>query len=448
MTGPWSPGLRGVTVGASVLMASFALEYVAVGAAMPTIAAALDGYAHYSMAFGSTVAASVVGMVLGGWGCDRRGPSPVLVLGAVIFALGLVLAGVADSFVVLCLGRALQGVGTGAANVGTYVLIARTIPDEVRPRVFSVLAAAWVVPGLVGPLLTGWVVEHLTWHWVFLGVVPFVVAGLAVLSPALRRVPGTGVEEAPSMTRAMIGWTVVAAAAVGVLNLAGETVDPGEWAVGGVALALLVVAARGLLPDGSLRLRRGIPALMGVRGALGASFVSAEAFLPLMLRDEHGYSPAASGAVLAVGAVTWTLGSALQGRAGAAVDRHRLMLWGTTLYSLLLAVLVLGVWLGWPGWVVVALYGGAILGVGLAYPTATVVMMRLSSEAEIGRNSSSLQLSEALAGALVLAVAGLVFGLSYADDPRRAFTTALSVSVVAGATSMAAAGRSRPRRAL
>src|SRR5690606_22907920 len=70
------PTLRATAAGATALIALFALEYIAVGAAMPTVATALDGFDLYNMAFGATVAASVVGMVVGGWWSDRAGPRP------------------------------------------------------------------------------------------------------------------------------------------------------------------------------------------------------------------------------------------------------------------------------------------------------------------------------------------------------------------------------------
>ncbi|WP_122261576.1 MFS transporter [Ornithinimicrobium cerasi] len=440
-TSIFAPGLRSASVGAAGLIALFALEYIAVTAAMPTVATALDGYALYNLAFGATVAASVVGMVVGGWWSDRGGPRPVVVAGSFLFAAGLVVAGLAPTMEVLVLGRALQGLGSGLSIVAVYVVIAQRIPDHLRPSVFSLLAAAWVVPGLAGPLLTGLVVEHLSWRWVFLGVAPFVLLSLLLFRRALRAT-GAGAE-APYLRPATIAWAVAAALSVGVLNLAGERIEGVEWAVGGVAVVLLVMAGLRLLPSGTLLLRRGLPSVVGVRAALGGSFVAAEAYLPLMLRDEHGYSPAQAGAVLAAASVAWASGSWVQGRLPATADRYRVMLLGVLIFTVLMSLMGLTVWVGGPGWLVIALYGLSTFGVGLAYPTTTLLTMRLSPEAEIGRNSSALAVGEALSSAVGLAVAGVVFGLYYATQPHTAFVGTMAVAVGVGALSVLSAARAR-----
>lgn len=438
----FSPGLRSTSLGAAALISLFALEYIAVGAAMPTVAADLDGYHLYNMAFGATVAASVVGMVVGGWWSDRSGPRPVVLAGTGLFTAGLLVAGLAASMEVFVVGRGLQGLGSGLSTVALYVVIAQRIPDQRRPSVFSLLAAAWVVPGLAGPLLTGVVVERFTWHWVFLGVVPFVGVSVLVLRRALAGTrPGAG---APHLRPRTILWAVVAAVAVGALNLAGDSVDGFERAVGPVLLLLLLAASWHLLPAGTLTLGRGLPSVIGVRAAMGGSFLAAEAYLPLMLRDEHGYSPAQAGAVLAVASVAWALGSWAQGRLGESVDRYTLMRVGVTVFLALMVGLVLAVALRWPGWSVVLLYGAATLGVGLAYPTTSLLTMRLSPEAEIGRNSSALQVGESLTGAVTLAVTGVVFGLFYASQPHAAFVGTLAVAVSVGAVSVLSAWRTRP----
>ncbi|WP_151527008.1 MFS transporter [Serinicoccus kebangsaanensis] len=438
----FAPGVRSASVGATVLIAMFALEYIAVAAAMPTVAGALDGYHLYNMAFGATVALSVVGMIVAGWWSDRSGPSPVVVTGALAFAGGLLVAGLAPSMEVFVVGRGLQGLGSGLASVAIYVVIAQRIPDPLRPAVFSLLAAAWVLPGLAGPLLTGTLVEHLSWRWVFLGVTPAVLVAMWVLRPALRATHPS--DDAGHLGGRIIGWAVLAAVGVGLLNLAGERVTRWEYAVGAVVVALLVLAARRLLPRGTLTLGRGLPSVVGVRSTMGGSFIAAEAYLPLMLRDEHGYSPAQAGAVLAVASCTWAFGSWCQARVAPGRDRYRLMLGGTTLYAVLMALLATAVWGSWPGWVVIGLYGVATLGVGIAYPTTSLLTMRLSPEPEIGRNSSALQVGEALTSALALAVTGVVFGIFYATAPHTAFVGTLVVAVAVGLLAVVSALRARP----
>lgn len=440
--GLWHPGVRSVSVGATALIALFAVEYIAVGTAMPTVARDLDGLTLYALGFGATVAASVIGMILGGWWSDRSGPGAVVATGCLTFAGGLALAGAAPSMEVFVAGRGVQGVGSGLSTVAIYVVIAQGVPDSLRPRMFSLLAAAWVVPGLVGPLLTGVVVERVGWRWVFLGVIPLVVASLTVLWPALRRSRPS--DDAPYLGAGTVLWAVLAATSVGVLNLGGASISERDVLVGAPFAVALGVAAWRLLPPGTFTLGRGLPSVIAARGAIGASFLAAEAYLPLLLQDLHGYRPAQAGAVLAVGSVTWALGSWLQGRLAPATDRFRLLGAGTLVVLTGMVVLLAAVALQWPGWTILVIWGGGLLGVGVAYPTTSLLTMRLSPPEVLGRNSSSLQVSEALASAAVLSAVGAVFTALYAGSAQAAFVAVALAAVLAGAASVATAARARP----
>ena len=71
---------------------------------------------------------------------------------------------------VFVLARALQGLGAGAVIVALYVVVGRAYDEQVRPRVFALMSSAWVLPSIVGPALAGFVADHFSWRWVFLGV--------------------------------------------------------------------------------------------------------------------------------------------------------------------------------------------------------------------------------------------------------------------------------------
>lgn len=441
-TSLWDPAVRSVTIGATALIALIAVEYIAVGTAMPTVARALDGLNLYALAFAGTIAAGVIGMIVGGWWSDRSGPGVVVLAGCVAFSAGLTVAGLAPTMEVFVAGRAFQGLGTGMASVAVYVVIAQGMPDRLRPKVFSLLAAAWVVPGLVGPVVTGVVVEYVHWRAVFLGVVPLVLVAVLVLRPALMRTAPT--HDAAYLRPSILVWAVVAAVSVAVLNLGGERIEPQELLVGVPAALLLLLAALRLLPKGTLRLARGLPSVISARGAIGASFVASEAYLPLLMQELYGYSPAQAGAVLAVGSVTWAAGSWVQGRLKEHVDRYRLLVLGSTAILAGLVVLLVAVAAGWWGWTILLIWGLTLLGVGLAYPTTSLLTLRLSPPGRVGQNSSALQVSEALASAFILAAAGTVFGVLGGPDLPVAFVAVVAASVVAGLVAVATSSRSRP----
>jgi len=79
----------------------------------------------------------------------------------------------------VALAETLGSTGAGLVIVALYVVVARVYPDRLRPRVFSAISAAWVLPAVVGPVLAGWVAQQLSWRWVFLGAVPLVAFPVA-----------------------------------------------------------------------------------------------------------------------------------------------------------------------------------------------------------------------------------------------------------------------------
>src|SRR5690606_36481020 len=178
--GAFAPRYRAISVGMVVLTVLMAYEYLAVATAMPVVARALHGEEQYALAFSGSLSAGVVAMVGGGRWNDATGPQAPIWTGVISFMIGLAVSGVAPNMEVFIGGRLLQGFGSGLFSVSLYVLVGRVYPSALHPKVFSLLAAAWVVPSMVGPAITGLLVDGPGWRWVFLGV-PMVTAPAALL---------------------------------------------------------------------------------------------------------------------------------------------------------------------------------------------------------------------------------------------------------------------------
>ncbi|WP_312708798.1 MFS transporter [Stenotrophomonas sp.] len=426
-----SPAHRATTVGMVVLVALLAFEALAVAAAMPTVAEALDGLRLYALAFGGTLATSVVGMTLAGRWADRDGPARPLWWGLASFLLGLLLAGLATRMGMLVAGRLLQGLGSGAISVALYVMVGRHYPEALRPKVFAAFSAGWVVPSLVGPAISGLIVQHLGWRWVFLLVPLLAIPAALMLRPALAgparaaASAGTNAGEADDRVR----WASGAALAALLLYVGGQQHGTVALACMAVAVVALLWCARQLLPTGTLRLRRGLPSVIALRGVAAAAFFACEAYLPLLLQRERGLSPSWAGAVLSLGALGWFAGSWLQGHQQRGWSRQRLLRVGTVLMSVgitaTLAVLFNAVPL------LLALAGWALtgFGMGLIYASLSVLTLSLSAPQEQGRNSSALQLSEALCVATALAVSGALFALFVERAPHTGYVLCLAITV-------------------
>lgn len=447
--GPFAAGLRGLTVAGVTMVAVQAFEAVAVSTAMPTVAAALHGLSLYALAFGMPAAAGIVGMVSAGIWTDRRGPIGPIGAGWLLFVAGLVVAGTAGSMEVLIAGRGLQGLGTGLTAVALYVVVARAYPESLRPRMFSLFAAAWVLPALIGPAIAGFLVTHAGWRWVFLSV-PFVALAAAIVGwgPA-RRLGGlpTDVTDddtsaAPSAA-ARVAVAVVAGSAACVLSIAGHYSPAIAIPLTVVAIGSLVWSVPRLLPAGTYRSRRGLPTVILLRGLVSGAFTGAEVFLPLLLSRERGLSPGQAGLVLTVGALGWSAGSALQGRISSAQRRPALLRLG---FALLTAGILLVAMIIWHAVPLLAVYPSWVLagvGIGIAFPTLSVLTLELSAPAEEGRNSSALQVNDALLQSIMLAVSGAIFAALVDRSHWAPYAAGFAVAAGAAAAGIALARRVR-----
>src|ERR687893_3244635 len=184
---------RRLTIGICINVIAIAFEVIAVATAMPVAARELNGLSYYAWSFSLFVIGMLFATVVAGRLADRMGPARPLVIGMIIFVVGLLLAGSAEHILQLVGGRLVQGLGSGMMNTAVFVLVASAYSTTQRPRVFTFISTAWILPSFVGPPVSAWLTEQLSWHWVFYAVVPLVIGGGLLVLPMLRRIMTTWV---------------------------------------------------------------------------------------------------------------------------------------------------------------------------------------------------------------------------------------------------------------
>ncbi|MBW9093937.1 MFS transporter [Microbacterium jejuense] len=406
--GIWNARYVWVTVGAVALIFLAAMQSLAVTTVMPVVSADLHGDRLYAVAFAGTLATSVIGMVVAGAWCDRGGVLAPLTTAVVLFVVGLVIAGLALTMPVLVVGRLVQGLGTGGQTVALYVVVARVYPGALHGRVFAAFSAAWVVPSLIGPFLAGAVTEFLHWRWVFLGVAGLTVIAFAMVVARLHGLPLHTDEPATGRIAPRVACAVAVAIGALGLSLAGEL---GAWSWAAVAASIVVIglAARPLLPRGTLLAARGLPSVVLMRGLIAGALFGAEIYVPYLLIDDYDFSPTFAGLGLTAAALAWAAAADVQGRFGDRIGNTRITLIGTALLVGALAFALLTALLGLQPWVLIAGWGLAGGGMGLMYPRLTVLTLAYSTPQNQGFNSSALSISDSVGSASSIAVAGLVF---------------------------------------
>jgi MFS family permease len=453
LTAPTPAHLRALTLGLVLTVSAAAFEALAVATILPETVRDIGGLGYYGWAFTGFMLANLAGIPLAGGAADRRGPALPFVAGVLLFCAGLIVAGLARSMPVLVAGRVLQGGGAAALSSISYVAVARAYPKEAQPRMMALLSSAWVVPGLFGPALAAAVARHFGWRAVFLGLCPptlvaggLALAGLRRLGPPPAAAPALRARGAtPAADAALLaGGVALAIASLGALGapgalrggaLAGATV----LGLGGAALALRSLMR--LLPAGTLRARPGLPAAVAVLALVNFAFFAVEAFLPLGLTALRGASTGLVAAALTAGTLAWTAGSWLQARLGR-LPRRRLVRGGLALMLAGLAgasaVLLPAV----PPALAVLAWTLAGLGMGLAYPAATLAVLSEAEPGKEGQASATMQIASALAVAVGTGVGGdlLAHGAVAGRPPAWGLALVDAAALAATLLAVAAAG--------
>jgi MFS family permease len=435
--GVWAPQQRALTAGLVLTVTFVASEALAVITVMPVVARDLGGLRLYGWVFSAFMLGSVVGIVAAGREADRRGPAIPFIAGLVLFGSGLAVAGLAPSMEVLIAGRVLQGSGAGAVPALAYVSIGRSLAGPARARMMAVLSTAWVAPGLAGPVISAEITHLFGWRWVFLGLLPVVAITGSMAVPALRRLGPPGRERAEEH-RLVDGVRTAGCAALvlaGLTLAADSGTAPGAILAGAGLVALGAIAGlpalRRLVPPGTLTARRGLPTTILSRGLLTFAFFGADAYVTLTITVIRHRSPVLAGIAVTGATLTWTAGAWIQARLGQSRDGRRLVQAGLVIILAGIAGMALVLQPAVPVETALAAWTVAGLGMGLAYPTISLLMLREAPPGREGWASASLNLADVLGTAIGIGAGGAAVTASTGHSLPTGVMIAFGIAAVA-----------------
>jgi EmrB/QacA subfamily drug resistance transporter len=378
-------------------------------------------------------------LLVGGAAADRFGRRRLFLIGIVSFTLASIACGCAPDIGTLIAARAIQGVAAALLIPCSLAIIGAAFDEQERGAAIGIWSGASALAAGAGPLLGGWLIDHLSWRAIFL-INPLIA--IPTLWIAVRRLPESGDPTAHAgldwrgavLAFGGLGGLVYGLIAASRLGWQDVTVVGSLTAGALLLLGLVLEERRSRAPMMPLRLF-GSRSFSGVNlltlflyGALGGAFF----FLPFLLIQAHGFSATAAGAVY----LPFTLVLAVLSRwSGGLVDRfgaRRPLIIGPLIAAVgfaLLAVLS-GEQRYW-----VYLGPMIVLGFGMAITVAPLTTTVINSvpERETGVASGINNVVAAVASLLVIAVLGTLVADSLVATARMVMSTAAALALVSAA---------------
>lgn len=167
----------------AIFMTTFmtAIEGTIVSTAMPTIVSDLNGLEIMNWVVSIFLFMTAVSTPLYGKLADSIGRKPVFLFGIALFVIGSALCGQANNMLELILFRVIQGLGSGAVQPVAMTIIADMYTLEKRTKMLGLNSGFWGVASVIAPLLGGFIVQQLSWHWVFYINVPIGLIALLLV---------------------------------------------------------------------------------------------------------------------------------------------------------------------------------------------------------------------------------------------------------------------------
>jgi EmrB/QacA subfamily drug resistance transporter len=308
-----------------------ALDQTIVSTALPTIVGDLGGLNHLSWVVTAYILAATISTPLYGKLGDLYGRKKLFQAAIVIFLVGSVLCGLSQNMGELIAFRGVQGLGAGGLMVGAMAIIGDIVPARERGRYMGYLGGVWAFASIAGPLLGGFIVDNLSWRWVFyvnvpIGGVALVVVGAVLHAPTIRVSHRIDYEGAALLAAGSASLTLGLTWG-GTQYPWGSNVIVGLFVAGAVLLAAFVwQERRAAEPIVPLRLFRNpvFNVTSGIGFIVGFAMFGAIVYLPLYMQVVKAITPTSSGLRLLPLMAGVLVASIASGRAITRLGRYKI----------------------------------------------------------------------------------------------------------------------------
>lgn len=391
-----------------------AFDDIAIITMLPVVVEQLHGQDLFGASFFAYLLASVISLVWAGAHTDRYGPRRAFVLGLSVFIVGLAVGASASAMWQFVLGRALQGVGGGAVHSVVFASINLAYNETQRKKAVAFATTGWILPALLAPAIAGYVTQHWDWHWVFWGMIPF---ALLVGVITYRRLGDLQVDnpvtDARSSHYAVVWRATRIAAGIGLLLSAISLLQGLMMAMTSVAAILLFwTPLNSVFPTGIWLAKPGLSAALALKFLIVFSFFGAEAFIPVLLKNEYAFTPFQAGTVLTGAALTWTAATWIYERNAERVNIKTVLLVGCGAMFVGMTILLAGLTLFRQPELVYLAWALCAFGMGLIYPLTMISAMSNTETGSEGHTATGAGMVDALGFSFSAGIGGALLNVT------------------------------------
>jgi EmrB/QacA subfamily drug resistance transporter len=252
---------------------------------------------------------------------DLYGRKNVLSIGIIIFLLGSFLSGISGNMYHLIIFRAIQGLGAGSIFTVTYTIVGDVFTLSERAKVQGWLGTVWGVASLAGPFLGGFLIQYLSWHWIFFINIPFGLISKVLLQRNL--------DEHLEKKKVKIDFAGAVVLSLSILSFLYGTMSNGKASSASSSLNILLLAAAAVLLVFFYFIERRVsqpiipfeiftkPNILInlISFLISAVLIGVDVYMPLYMQNILGFSPTISGLSMAPMSIAWTLSAVLLAKA-------------------------------------------------------------------------------------------------------------------------------------
>lgn len=407
------------------------LDQTVVIPAVPAIAGDLNAFGHLSWIVTAYLLTSTAATPIYGKVSDIYGRRALLLPALALFIVASLGCGFAQSLPQLIVARAFQGLGGAGLFAMAQAAIADVVAPRERGRYQAYMASMWGLSSIAGPIVGGWVSDHLSWRWIFWANLPFGLLAMLLCNRALQLIRH---QRRPAVIDwAGAGLLIVAVTAWLLLLSWGGTEYP--WA----SVPILALAAVGVVLPLVLRwheARAADPILPPrlfangtfLRGVLIAFFTSLGLFgatflLPLYFQLVLGFDASTSGLLVVPYMGSNVVGALVSGQTARRVGKVKgIVLTGLGMVTLSFAGLAL-MTADASLWVVLPVTFTLGVGTGMTMPTVLMQVQNAAERRDVGAATGSLLFLRSMGGAFGSTVVGTVLAMRFAAGLRAAGVT-------------------------